>query len=149
MQDVRGPVSGQTWTVNATYYGPDKIHGIRGGNDNIFFNIPAGQYTADQLRKIGKHFCAMTEKFMRKGFMGKVLRIKGSKGTLDCVVVDYLPDRHDGKGVEIDIHDQADWLKLGGDEAIGIQTVSFQVVGKASIPVSPYSPWQPQKFGFT
>lgn len=147
--EVSGPLTGKTWTVSATYYGPDKIHGIHGGNDNIFEHIPAGQYTAAQLRKIGKHFCAMTEKFLRKGFMGKVLRIKGSKATMDFVVVDLLPDRNDGKGVEIDIHDQADWLALGGDASVGIQKVTFSVAGKASIPVSPYSPWQPQKFGFT
>lgn len=146
--EVSGPHKGQTWTVQATYYGPDKIHGIHGGNDNIFEHIPAGQYTASQLRQIGSHFCAMSEKFMRKGFMGKVLRVQGSKATLDVVVVDLLPDRNDGKGVEMDIHDQADWLKLGGDEAVGIQTVTFSVVGEASIPVPDNSPWQPKKFGF-
>jgi hypothetical protein len=147
-QAPKGPGGGQQWTVQATYYGPDKIHGIRGGNDNIFQHIPAGQYTASQLRQIGKHFCAMTEKFLRKGFMGKILRIRGSKATMDFVVVDLLPDRNDGKGVEIDIHDQADWLKLGGDEAVGIQTVTFSVVGTASIPVPGNSPWDPKKFGF-
>lgn len=146
--EVSGPHKGQTWTVQATYYGPDKIHGIHGGNDNIFEHIPAGQYTAGQLRQIGSHFCAMTEKFLKKGFMGKVLRVQGSKATLDVVVVDMLPDRNDGKGVEIDIHDQADWLKLGGDESVGIQTVTFSVVGEASIPVPDNSPWQPKKFGF-
>ncbi len=144
-----GPPPGvKAYTVQATYYGPDKIHGIHGGNDNIFEHIPAGQYTATQLRKIGKHFCAMTEKFLKAGYMGKIIRVQGSKATLDCVVVDLLPDRMDGKGVEIDVHDMADWLALGGDEAIGIQTVTFWPVGRASIPVPDNSPWAPQKFGF-
>lgn len=140
---------GKTYSCNATYYGPDEIHGIHGGNDNIFEHIPAGQYTPDQLHKIGSHFCAMTEAFLRKGFMGKVIRITGSsKKPLDFVVVDLLPDRNDGKNVHVDIHDQKDWLALGGDKAVGIQPITFQVVGKASIPVPDNSPWAPQKFGF-
>lgn len=147
---VAGPVTDKTkvYKVNATYYGPDKIHGIKGGNDNIFFNIPSGQYTAPQLRQIGKHFVAMSEQFLKKGFMGAIIRIKGSKSSFDAVVVDLLPDRMDGKNVQVDVHDMADWLALGGDEAVGIQPITIQVVGKASIPVSPYSAWTPSKFGF-
>ena len=147
---VAGPVTDTTkvYRAQATYYGPDKIHGIKGGNDNIFFNIPSGQYTAAQLRQIGKHFVAMSEQFLKKGFMGAIIRIKGSKSEFDAVVVDLLPDRNDGKNVQVDVHDQKDWLALGGDEAVGIQPISFHVVGRASIPVSPYSAWDPKKFGF-
>lgn len=147
---VASPVTdtSKTYTVRATYYGPDKIHGIHGGNDNIFEHIPASQYTASQLRTLGNHFCAMSEKFLRKGFMGSIIRVTGSKSTMDVVVVDMLPDRNDGKGVEIDIHDMADWEALGGNEDIGMQTVKFKVVGKASLPVPSNSPWDPKKFGY-
>ena len=145
--DIPGPVRGRTWTVQATYYGPDRLHG-RNSGDDIFQFTPAGQYTPDQLRAIAKHHCAMSEKFLKKGFMGKIIRVRGSKATLDVAVVDMLPDRNDGKGVEIDIHTQADWEALGGDAAVGIQTVSFSVVGEASIPVADNSPWQPKKWGF-
>lgn len=89
----------------------------------------------------------MSEKFLKKGFMGKIIRITGSKATADFVVVDLLPDRQDGKQVEVDIHDQKDWLMLGGDEAVGIQDIKFKLVGKASIPVPSNSAWDPKKFG--
>ena len=146
---VAGPVTdtAKVYKVNATYYGPDLAHGENRNVDNIFYNVPAGQYTATQLRKIGKHFVAMSEQFMKKGFMGAIIRIKGSKSSFDAVVVDLLPDRMDGKNVQVDVHDQKDWLALGGDAAIGIQPITIQVVGHASIPVSEYSPWAPSKFG--
>jgi hypothetical protein len=147
---VAYPVTDQTkvYTVRSTYYGPDKIHGEKGGNDNIFEHTPASQYTATQLKAIGNYFCAMSEKFMRKGFMGAIIRVTGTKKTLDMVVVDLLPDRNDGKNVEIDVHDQSVWEALGGDVAIGMSTLKFHVVGKAKIPVPNNSPWAPQHFNF-
>ena len=147
---VAGPVTdmNKVYKVVASFYGPDEINGVHGGNDNIFEHIPAGQYTAPQLRQIGKHFVAMTEQFMKKGFMGAIIRIKGSKSSFDAVVVDLLPDRHDGKNVQVDVHGQVDWEALGGDMNIGLQPIEIRVVGHASIPVSQYSPWAPSKFGY-
>lgn len=136
------------YTVRATYYGPDDIHGQKGGNDNIFEHVPASQYTASQLKSIGEYFCAMSEKFLKKGFMGAIIRVTGTKKTLDMVVVDLLPDRKDGKSVEIDVHDQSVWKSLGGDASVGMTTLKFNVVGKAKIPVPDNSPWAPQHFGY-
>jgi hypothetical protein len=90
----------------------------------------------------------MSEKFMREGFMGAIIRVTGTKKTLDMVVVDLLPDRNDGKSVELDVHDQSVWESLGGDVAIGMTALKFHVVGRASIPVPDNSPWAPQKFGY-
>ena len=136
------------YTANATYYGPDQIHGIVGGNDNIFQHIPASQYSAAQLNTIGSNFCAMTQAFLQQGFMGKIIRATGTKATRDMVVVDYLPDRNDGKNVQIDVQNETLWLDLGGDPNIGMTMLTFEVVGQASIPVPSDSPWDPKKFGF-
>ena len=147
---VAGPVTdtNAVYRANATYYGPDRIHGIHGGNDNIFEHVASGQYTADELRVIGDHFVAMTEQFLKQGFMGAIVRVTGALSSFDAVVVDLLPDRGDGKNVQIDVHDEEDWRKLGGDVNVGMQPLSFRVVGRASIPVSPYCAWNPSKFGF-
>jgi hypothetical protein len=80
--------------------------------------------------------------------MGAIVRVTGALSTFDAVVVDLLPDRGDGKNVQIDVHGEEDWRALGGDVNIGMQSLSFRVVGRASIPVSPYCAWDPTKFGF-
>lgn len=141
---ISSATSGKTYKARATYYGPDKIHGEFGVPDNIFVHTPSGGYTPDQLRKIGKYYCAMTEKFLKKGFMGKIIRVKGSKKSLDLVVVDYLPDRMDGKGVEVDVYTEAAWTALGGNPDIGIQDITFSVVGQASIQPT-NTAWDPRK----
>ena len=148
---VAGPVTDTSavYQVKATYYGPDRAHGIHGGNDNIFEHIASGQYTADELHVIGDHFVAMTEQFLKQGFMGAIIRVTGALTSFDAVVVDLLPDRGDGKNVQIDVHGEEDWRALGGDVNIGMQPLTFRVVGRASIPVSEWCAWNPSKFGFT
>ena len=126
-----------------SYYGADVINGIKGGNDNIFQHIPSSQYTASQLLQVGSHYCAMDSTYLNKGYMGKVIRVTGAKGTLNMVVVDTLPDR--GENIHIDCYNMLDWIALSGsDPGVGIQSVSFQLVGTAAIPLSPYSPYSPQ-----
>jgi len=122
---------------------------VHGGTDNIFEYIPASQYTPWELFQAGRHYCAMSEQYMRMGYMGKVVRVTGPRASMNLVVVDLLPDRNDGQNVAIDVHNQDDWMVLGGDERVGMVDIQFSLVGRASIPVSPYSPWDPRKFGYT
>jgi len=142
------PIANQpTYSCNATYYGADIINGIHGGNDNIFEHIPSSQYTAPQLLQVGSYYCAMDSKFLKMGYMGKVIRVTGKGGTLNMVVVDTLPDRD--SNVHIDVVGILPWIALAGsDPSVGMQPVTFKLIGTAAIPISPYSPYAPQNLKY-
>jgi hypothetical protein len=138
---------GEVYSARATYYGPDKAHG-RNSGDDIFQFIPSSGYTPDQLRKAGSYYCAMTLKFLKMGWMGKIVRVTGSNGKVrDVVVVDTLPDRNDGKNVAMDLFTQALFEELGGDLAAGMASIKFQLVGPSPVPVPDDSPYNPKKYG--
>lgn len=128
---------GVVYTVNATYYGVDKAHGL-GVPDSIFEHTPAGGYTPADLKQIANYYCAVDTPYLRAGFMGQIIQVTGSKGSAEFAVVDVLPSRD--KGVHLDVYSQAAWEMLGGDPALGLQTVKFQWLRPASIKPRNYQP---------
>ena len=143
------PATGSVYAARATYYGPDKAHG-RNSGDDIFQFVPSSGYTPDQLRRAGSYYCAMTLKFLKMGWMGKIIRVTGSNGAVrDVVVVDTLPDRVDGKNVQVDLFTQKLFEDLGGSMASGMADIKFFVVGNSPVPVPEDSPYNPKKFGFS